>query len=57
MAALFDEKEDSNGPLFGGQVLNIVDMMVPFAYRFDLITGTGVFRKDLMSGICCLVSM
>lgn len=35
---LFDEKDHSNGPLFGGQVLNMVDiMLVPFAYRFKVI--------------------
>lgn len=35
---LFEDLEQSNGPLFGGKVLNMVDiMLVPFAYRFQLI--------------------
>lgn len=38
LKVLFDEKEQSSAPLFGGQALNMVDiMLVPFAYRFEVI--------------------
>lgn len=38
LKVLFAEKEQSDGPLFGGKVLNMVDiMLVPFAYRFAVI--------------------
>ena len=35
---LFRELDSSKGPLFGGQALNMVDIMLfPFAYRFQVI--------------------
>ena len=38
LKVLFDEKENSDGPLFGGQELNMVDiMLLPHAYRCKLI--------------------
>lgn len=40
LKSLFSDFESNSGPFFGGDSLNMVDIMLaPFAYRFDIILG------------------
>ena len=40
LKSLFSDFESSSGPFFGGDSLNMVDIMLaPFAYRFHVILG------------------